>query len=66
MFQAAYNIVLCNKCDINVAAGGLFEEGIIQKVVSHLIIPVNNTVLQMQWTFIQCILCNKNSCSIRI
>ena len=30
MFQNAYNIALCNKCDINVRAGGLFEERIIQ------------------------------------
>jgi len=49
MFQNAYNIALCNKSDINVRAGGLFEEGIIQKIVSHLIILVNNTVPQMQW-----------------
>ena len=59
MFQNAYNIALYNKSDINVRAGGLFEEEIIQKIVSHLIIPVNNTILQMQWIFIQCILCNK-------
>jgi hypothetical protein len=50
----------------NVRAGGLFEEGIIQKIVSHLIILVNNAVLQMQWIYIQCILYNKNNCSIRI
>jgi hypothetical protein len=56
MFQNAYNIALSNKCDINVRAGGLFEEGILQKIVSHQIILVNNTVLQMQWIFIQCIL----------
>jgi len=47
MFQNAYNIALFNKCDINVRAGGLFEEGIIQKIVSHLIILVSNAVLQM-------------------
>ena len=26
MFQNTYNIALYNKCDINVRAGGLFEE----------------------------------------
>jgi len=65
MFQNTYNIALCNKCDINVRAGGLFEEESIQKILSHLVILVNNTVLQMQWIFIQCLLCN-NNCSIRI
>ena len=50
----------------NVRAGGLFEEGIIQKIVSHLIILVNNAVLQMQWIYIQCILYNRNNSSIRI
>jgi len=50
----------------NVRAGGLFEEGIIQKIVSHLIILVNNAVLQMQCIYIQCILYNKNNSSIRI
>jgi len=34
-------------CDINVRPGDLFEEGIIEKIVSHGIILVNNTVLQM-------------------
>jgi len=43
MFQTAYNIALCKKCNINVRAGGLFEEGIIQKIVGHLITLVNNT-----------------------
>ena len=47
MFQNAYNIALYNKCDINVRPGDLFEEGIIEKIVSHGIILVNNTVLQM-------------------
>jgi len=63
MFQKAYNIALCNKCDINVRAGGLFEEESMQKILSHLIILVNNTVLQMQWIFIQCLFCNENNCS---
>ena len=49
MFQNAYNVALCNKCDINVRAGGLFEEESVQKILSHLIILVNNAVLQMQW-----------------
>jgi len=49
-------------CDINVRPGDLFEEGIIEKIVSHRIILVNNTVLQMQWVFIQCIFCNKSNC----
>ena len=40
MFQNAYNIALCNMCDINVRAGGLFEEGSIQKILSHLIIII--------------------------
>jgi len=63
MFQNTYNITLCNKCDINVRAGGLFEEESIQKILSHVIILVNNTVLKMQWIFIQCLLCNKNNFS---
>ena len=49
MFHNTYNILLCNKCDINARAGGLFEEESIQKILSHLIILVHNTVLQMQW-----------------
>jgi len=53
MFQNTYNIALCNKCDINVRAGGLFEEESIQKILSHLINLVNNAVLQMLWIFIQ-------------
>jgi hypothetical protein len=53
MFHNAYNIALYNKCDINVRAGGLFEEKKKKKIVSHLIILVNNTVFQMQWIFIQ-------------
>jgi hypothetical protein len=32
----------------NVRADDLFEEGVIQKIVSHLIILLNNAVLQMQ------------------
>jgi len=32
-FLTAYNIALYNKCNINVRAGGLFEKGIIQKIV---------------------------------
>ena len=62
MSQNARNVALKNKCDINVRAGVLFEEEIIQKIVSHLIILVNNTVLQMPWIFIHCILCYKNNC----
>jgi hypothetical protein len=62
MFQKAYDTALYNKCDINVRAAGLFEEGDIHKIVSHLIFP-NNAVLQMQWVFIHCVLCNKNNCS---
>jgi hypothetical protein len=56
MFQNAYNIAIYNKCDINVKACGLFEEGIIQKILSKLKILVNNAVFQMQWIFIQCTL----------
>jgi hypothetical protein len=63
MLQNEYNIELYNMCDINVRPGGIFEEGIIQKIVSHRIILVNNTVLQMQLDFIQCIFCNKINCS---
>ena len=63
IFEPPCNIALCNKCDINVRAGGLFEEESIQKILSHLIILVNNAVLQMQWIFIQCLLCNKTNCS---
>jgi hypothetical protein len=63
MFQKAYNIALCNKCGINERAGGLFEEGIIQTIISNLIILVNNTFLKMQYIFIQCVHCSKISCS---
>jgi cytochrome c-type biogenesis protein CcmE len=60
MFQHAYNIALYNKCDMTVRAGGLVEEGIIQKTISHLILLLNNAVLQIQWIIIQCIPFNKS------
>jgi len=52
MFQHPYNTALYNKCYVNVRAGGLFEGGIVQKIVSRLIILVNNAVLQIQWIII--------------
>jgi len=52
VFQHAYNIALYNKCDVNVRVGGLFEGGIIQKIVSNLTILVNNALLQIQWVII--------------
>ena len=52
MLQNAFHIALYDKCDINVKAGVLFEEEIIQEIVS-----------QLQWIFISCIHCYKNNCS---
>ena len=53
MFQNAFHIALCSKCDRNVKAGVSFEAEIIQKIDRHLItVFFNTTVLQMHWIFI--------------
>jgi hypothetical protein len=36
MFQNAFHVVLYNNCGINIKVGVLFEQVIIQEIVTHL------------------------------